>query len=65
MARTSEERLTLTIPEAAAKLGISRNTAYMLSNQKGGLPGLIKLGQKRKVVSRAILERVLNGEVVE
>ncbi len=55
------ERLTVTIPEAAAMLGISRNLAYDLA-KRGVLPGVIRLGSKRLVVSRRVLERVLCGE---
>lgn len=54
------ERLTLTISEAAAMLGISRNLAYILA-RRGELPGTIKLGQKRLVVSRIAIERLLQG----
>ena len=56
------ERLTLTIAEAAAMLGISRNLAYELA-RRGELPGIIKLGQKRLVVSRRAIERLLQGDV--
>lgn len=52
------ERLTLTIGEAAAVLGISRNLAYDLA-RRGELPGIIKLGQKRLVVSKSQLDRFL------
>lgn len=55
------ERLTLSVGEAAAMLGISRNLAYDLA-RRGELPGLIKLGQKRLVVSRLAIERLLEGE---
>ena len=55
------ERLTLTIAEAAAMLGISRNLAYELA-RRGELPGTIKLGQKRIVVSRIAIERLLQGQ---
>jgi len=55
------ERLTLSISETAAMLGISRNLAYELA-RRGGLPGVIKLGQKRLVVSRIAIERLLQGE---
>ncbi len=55
------ERLTLSITEAAAMLGISRNLAYELA-RRGDLPGSIKLGQKRIVVSRIAIERLLQGE---
>lgn len=55
------ERLTLSIMEAGAMLGISRNLAYELA-RRGELPGVIKLGQKRRVVSKLVIERLLRGE---
>jgi excisionase family DNA binding protein len=55
------ERLTLKIKEAAAMLGISKNLAYELA-RRGELPGVIKLGQKRLVVSKLAIERLLQGE---
>ena len=58
---TDNGRLTFTIREAAAKLGISTNLAYRLAGE-GKLPGVIKLGDKRLVVSRAQLENLLQGE---
>ncbi len=54
------EKLTLTVSEVAACLGISRNLAYELARQ-GKLPGAIKLG-KRLVVSKAAIERLLQGK---
>ncbi len=57
---TDNGRLTLTIREAAAQLGISKNLAYRLA-QEGGLPGVIKLG-KRLVVSKSKLKSLLQGE---
>lgn len=50
------ERLCLTVPEAAAMLGISRNFAYELVRQKQ-LP-VIKFG-KRLLIPRAALEKML------
>lgn len=55
------ERLTLSVKEAANLLGISKNLAYQLA-QRGELPGAIKLGQKRIVVSRMQLETLLKGK---
>lgn len=55
------ERLTLSVAETAVMLGISRNLAYELA-RRGELPGTIKLGQKRLVVSRLAIERLLEGE---
>lgn len=58
----TEERLTLTVREAATMLGISRNLAYQLARE-GKLPGVIKLGDKRLVVSRIQLENLLRRGV--
>lgn len=54
------ERLTLTISEAAGVLGISKNLAYQLA-QQGKLPGLIHLGEKRMVVSKHLLFGLLTN----
>ena len=54
------ERLTLSIPEACAILGISRNLGYELA-RRGELPGLIRLGQKRVVCSKLAIEKLLEG----
>jgi excisionase family DNA binding protein len=54
-------RLTYSIPEACALLGISRNLGYDLA-RRGELPGLIRLGQKRLVVSKVAINRLLQGE---
>lgn len=54
------QRRTVTVPEAARELGISRAKAYELA-RLGELPGVIKLGH-RYVVSRTALDRVLDGE---
>lgn len=58
---TDNGKLTWTIREAADQLGISRNLAYELA-RRGELPGAIRLGQKRIVVSRVQLENLLQGE---
>lgn len=55
------ERLTLTVPEAARMLGLSRNAAYAAA-RKGELP-CIKIGE-RYMVPRSALEKLL-GEKVE
>lgn len=55
------EKLTISVEEAARQLGISRGLAYELA-RTGKLPGVIRLGAKRLVVSRAALERLLEGE---
>ena len=48
---------TLTIPETARILGISRGSAY-LAARSGELPGVIRIG-RRLLVSRPALERFL------
>ena len=53
--------LTISISQAAKKIGISRNLAYRLAREKI-LPGVIELGPKRMVVSAAAIERLLNGQ---
>lgn|SRR5215813_2466444 len=55
-------RQTVTIPEAAAILGIPRSTAYELA-KKGVIPTL-RLG-RRKLVSRAVLHRMLGSDHTE
>jgi len=57
----NQERLTYSISEACALLGISRNLGYELA-KRGELPGLIRLGQKRVVCSKLAIERLLQGE---
>lgn len=56
-------RLTLTIEEVAAALGIDRSTAYDLAAHDDLPVPVIRLG-RRVVVGRAALERVLAGEVL-
>lgn len=60
MLTNESERLTLSVKEACALLGISRNLGYELA-KRGELPGLIRLGQKRLVVSRIQIQRILEG----
>jgi excisionase family DNA binding protein len=55
----NEQKLTMTVPEAALKLGIGRSQAYAAA-RSGEIP-TIKIG-KRYLVSRVALERMLNGE---
>ena len=55
------QKMTLSIPEVAEMLGISRNLAYELA-ARGKLPGLIRLGQKRVVCSKLAIERLLQGD---
>jgi len=55
------ERLTCSVKEAASMLGISKNLAYSLCKQ-GKMPGAIKLGPKRIIISLIKLKRILEGE---
>ena len=57
----SADSLTMTIPEVAKVLGISRGLAYQLA-ARGELPGLIRLGGKRVVCSKLSIEKLLQGE---
>jgi excisionase family DNA binding protein len=57
------EPATMSVDEAAARLGIGRSLAYELA-RTGELPGVLRLGRKRFVVSRSQLERTLDGEPV-
>jgi len=54
------QRQTLTVPETAEILGISRNNAYNMA-RKGYLPGVRRLG-KRYLVSKPELDQYLAGE---
>jgi excisionase family DNA binding protein len=57
------DRSTLTVEEAAARLGISRTLAYELARD-GRLPvPVLRLG-RRVVVSRMALDRVLAADVI-
>lgn len=56
----SVDRLTLTVQETAKILGLSRGTAFEQARQ-GILPGLLPRVGRRQLVSKALLERYLNG----
>jgi len=53
------ERLTMTVAEAGEALGVSRATAYMLA-KTGGIP-VIRLGERRLVVPKVALLKLLEG----
>lgn len=55
------DSLTMTIPEAAKALGISRGLAYELAKRDELPVPVIKLG-RRMVLSRRAVEKLLNGE---
>jgi hypothetical protein len=55
------EQATLSIPQAARLLGVSRNGAYEAARRDGHLAGVpvIRIGERRLVIPRAPLEAVL------
>lgn len=57
----SSESLTMTIPEVARVLGISRGLAYELARRDELPVKVLRLGEKRMVVSRRALEDLLSG----
>jgi predicted DNA-binding transcriptional regulator AlpA len=59
MSCMDRETLTMTIPEVARILGISRGLAYDLANRDELPVKVIRLGEKRMVVSRKALEGLL------
>ena len=59
----SSQRLTMTVKEAGDALGISRATAYMLAGS-GQIP-TIRLGERRLVVPRAALMKMLESVEVQ
>ena len=59
---TMDQALTLSIPEAAKVLGISRYSAYEAA-RRGDIP-ILKIGKLRRV-SRAQLMRMIEGNVVD
>jgi len=58
----NSERLTLTIPEAAALLGMSRNLAYRLARRNELPVRVILLGEKRMVVSKQAIMALLEDK---
>ena len=55
-----KDKLTLSVEEAAAMLGISRNLGYKLARQ-GKLPGAFQMGDKRLLVSKGVITRLIEG----
>jgi predicted DNA-binding transcriptional regulator AlpA len=56
-----EGKLTYSVPEVGKILGISRNLAYELA-RRGDLPGVIHLGEKRMVVSKSAIQRLIAAD---
>jgi len=59
------DSLTLTVPELAKVLGISRGLAYELAKRDELPVKVLRLGEKRMVVSRRALDDLLSGEQKE
>jgi predicted DNA-binding transcriptional regulator AlpA len=57
-----EGSTTMTMPELAVALGISTGLTYQLANQDRLPVKVIRLGNKRKVVSRAAVAEFLSGK---
>ena len=57
------ESATMNVEDAAAILGIARQTAYNLAT-RGELPGALRLG-RRWIVSRKVLESWLECKIAD
>lgn len=62
MSTPKSDSLTVTIPEVAKALGISRGLAYQLARRNELRLPVIQLGDKRMVVPRQALEALLSGK---
>lgn len=58
----NNEILTMTIPEIAGALGISRGLAYDLARRDELPVKVIRIGEKRMVVARKAIENLLLGD---
>ena len=56
------DTLTMTIPEVAKVLGISRGLAYELAKRDALPVKVLRLGNRRMVVPRRALEDLLSGK---
>jgi excisionase family DNA binding protein len=61
----SIEKFTMTIPEVASALGISRGLAYELAKRDKLPVKVLRIGEKRIVVSRQALEDLLSARQSE
>ena len=59
---TKMDSLTMTIPEVARALGISRGLAYELAKRDELPVKVLRLGEKRMVVPRLALEELLSSD---
>jgi len=60
MSTTGTDRETMTVMEAAKRLGIGRSLAYKMFRE-GSFPGQRKLTPRKYLVSRRALEEYLGG----
>ena len=63
MATRANQRLTMTVPEAARRLGIGKNQAYYAA-QSGELPS-IKLGKRVLVPIAALEAKLANASLAQ
>jgi predicted DNA-binding transcriptional regulator AlpA len=61
----SNNKLTMSLPEYAAAVGISAATAYDLAARNLLPVKVLKVSEKRRVVSRRAVEEWLSGRMVE
>jgi predicted DNA-binding transcriptional regulator AlpA len=54
-----KEKPTVSVPEYARIMGISKSLAFKLAGE-GKIPGLLRLGEKRMVVSTQAIIRTLD-----
>lgn len=59
-----QQRATLSVPEYAQIMGISKSLAFKLAGE-GKIPGVLRLGEKRMVISTAAIVRTLEKAAVE
>ncbi|MFC2035272.1 helix-turn-helix transcriptional regulator [Chloroflexota bacterium] len=55
----TSDKLTMTIPEVANVLGISRGLAYELAKRDELPVKVLRIGERRMVISRIALDRLL------
>ncbi|MDP2729040.1 MAG: helix-turn-helix domain-containing protein [Dehalococcoidales bacterium] len=58
----NNDSLVMSIPEFARVMGISRGSAYSFARQNKLPVPVIFIGDKRMVLSRRSVERLLSGE---
>ena len=61
----SNARLTMSIPEFAAAMGVSAATAYDLAKRNKLPVKVLRIGEKRMFVSRREVYDYLNGQMLD